>query len=405
MSDAATLLDRCDRLGRCSEEESRLTRRFATPALAEARELVAEWMHAAGMATTVDAVGNLMGRYEGLEPDAPALALGSHLDTVPDAGRYDGPLGILAGLATVERLVADGTRLPFAVEVVAFADEEGARFRTAYLGSGAFCGRFDPAWLALMDSEGVSVAEAIRTGGGDPDAIAACARPAGSLVGWVEAHIEQGPVLEDEGLPVGVVTAIAAQTRLCLDFMGQAGHAGTTPMALRHDALAAAAETVLAVEVVGRTTEGVVATVGTIAVEPGAGNVIPGRATLSIDVRHADDATRDAAVTAILAQAEVAAATRGVSLAGEAVQEHGGVAMSPALTEALAAAVAAQGLKVCRLVSGAGHDAVQLAQLTPVAMLFVRCAGGLSHNPAEAVAEADIAVCLDVLERLVRSLA
>ncbi len=311
---------------------------------------------------------------------------------------------MLAGLAVVERLHEAGQRLPFAVEVVAFADEEGARFTTAYLGSAAWCGAFDASWLELRDSDGVTVAEAIRAAGSDVGAIATAARPPERLIGYVEAHIEQGPLLEAEGLAVGVVSAIAGQTRARLTFTGQAGHAGTVPMALRRDVLAAAAETILAVEEIGRSRDGLVATVGMVAAEPGAGNVVPGRAVITVDVRHADDRVRETAVGEVRARADAAAAARGVALEWETLQEDGAVAMAPDLTGALEGAVAATGIPVRCLSSGAGHDAVIISRVAPVAMLFVRCAGGVSHNPAEAVAEEDVAVCLDVLERLLHRL-
>ena len=281
---AADVLARADELGAVSEEPDRLVRRFGTPALAQAADRVAGWMEEAGLTVRRDAVGNLVGRTGGA---GPALVLGSHLDTVPNAGRYDGPLGILVGLAVVERLSAGGARPAVPLEVAAFADEEGTRFGTAYLGSAAFAGSFDRAWLDLADDEGVTLGSAILEAGGDPEA--ATSSPVPSLAGYLEVHIEQGPVLEREGLPVGVVSAIAGQTRVRVVVRGEAGHAGTVPMAARRDALAAAAEVVLAVERAGRSTEGLVATVGALELSPNVGNVVPGGARLLLDVRHARD--------------------------------------------------------------------------------------------------------------------
>ncbi len=398
ISHASLALARCDELARWSEEAGRLTRRFATPALAAARATVAGWMHAAGMEVRRDNVGNLIGRYTGARPAAGTLLLGSHLDSVRDAGRYDGPLGILAALACVERLHAAGRRLPFAVEVAAFADEEGVRFGTAYLGSAALAGRFDPAWLDLRDEGGVTLAEAIRADGGDPAAIPADRHP-GGLLGYCEAHIEQGPVLEARGLPLGIVSAIAGQGRYALSFRGEAGHAGTVPMALRRDALCAAAEFVLAAEHLARERPGLVATVGQIAAEPGASNVIPGRATLSLDVRHHDDSAREAATGDLRAAAARIAAARGVALDWQVAQEHPATPCDPALTARLARAIEAAGYPVLALPSGAGHDAVMLAPIAPVAMLFIRCAGGISHNPAESVAAEDVAAAIEAMER------
>jgi allantoate deiminase len=395
---AADVLARCDALAACSEEQGRITRRFATPALGRARDLVAGWMREAGLDVRVDAVGNLIGRRGG---DGPALLLGSHLDSVRDAGRYDGPLGVLVALAVAERL---GGRAG-ALEVVAFADEEGLRYGTAYLGSAALAGRFEDAWLARRDGDGIALGDALRDWGGDPGAIGGLARAPATLRGYLEVHIEQGPVLEARDLPVGVVTAIAGQTRASVAFTGRAGHAGTTPMDQRRDALAAAAEWITAVETTARAQPGLVATVGEIAASPNASNVIPGAVTASVDVRHADDAMRGRAVDALRSAAAEAAERRGVGARWEPVQANHAVPCDPALTEALEASVTAQGLPVERLASGAGHDGVALAAVAPIAMLFVRCAGGVSHHPDEAVREDDVAVAIDVLGRAVTGLA
>jgi allantoate deiminase len=295
---AARVMARCDELAACSEQDGGITRRVATPALEAAMERVAGWMREAGMSVRRDALGTRIGRYEGARPDAPALLLGSHLDSVPDAGRYDGPLGVLAGVACVERLAATGLRLPFAVEVLAFADEEGVRFGAAYLGSRAHAGTFERAWLQLRDDDGTTLAEALAATGGDAGGVPAAARSDAPL-GYVELHIEQGPVLERAGLAVGVVTGICGQTRVLVEWRGASGHAGTVPMALRRDALAAAAELLLAAEALARGGDGLVATVGRLSVHPGAANVICGRAAMSLDVRHADDRTRRAAVAAL----------------------------------------------------------------------------------------------------------
>jgi allantoate deiminase len=392
---AAEVLARVAILGEISEEPDRLTRRFATPALVRAGDVVAGWMDAAGMTVRRDAVGNVIGR---LGEGAP-LVLGSHLDTVPNAGRYDGPLGVLAAIAVVER-VAAGAGQP-TLEVVAFADEEGARYGSAYLGSAAYAGLFEPRWLELADADGITVADAIRAAGGDPEGVVAAAPP--ELAGYVEVHIEQGPVLEREGIPVGLVSAIAGQTRASLRLVGEAGHAGTLPMDGRRDALAAAAEMVLAVERVGREESGLVATVGVLAVSPGASNVVPGEARLSLDVRHAADPTRRRAVVVLREATESIAARRRVGCEWTILQETDAVPMSRDLRARLAAAVEAEGHPLRELVSGAGHDAVALSAVCPVAMLFVRCAGGISHDPRESVTEEDVAAALDVLERFVRS--
>jgi allantoate deiminase len=410
MSDARTVLERCEVLARCSEEPGRLTRRFATPALEEARALVDGWMREAGLSTHRDPLGNLFGRrpgshVSGRRPGGAerSLMLGSHIDTVRDAGRYDGALGVLMGLACAERLRE--TDLPFALEVAAFVDEEGVRYGTGYLGSSVPAGRFDEGWLERVDACGTTLADAIRAWGGRPEAVAGARREPEELLGYVEVHIEQGPVLDARDLPVGVVTGIAGQTRARVTFTGRAGHAGTTPMEGRRDALAAAAEWIAAVEAAAHGHDGLVATVGEIAVEPGAPNVIPGRVAASLDVRHLEDAARERAVAALREHAAGIAAARGVQIAWDELQSTAAVPCSPELTEELAAAVTETGNEAPRLASGAGHDAAMMAAITPVAMLFVRCAGGVSHHPDESVRAEDVQVAIDVTTRFVKRLA
>lgn len=402
---ANSIMERLDQLATYSEEPDRLTRRVATPALEQAMQAVAAWMRAAGMDVRRDNVGNLIGRYAAATTDAPTLLLGSHLDSVRDAGKYDGPLGVMVALGCVERLAADGRRLPFALEVVAFADEEGLRFHTAYLGSAVVAGTFDPAWLALVDADGMSLGAALEAIGLEPAAVARDARSRADLLGYVEVHIEQGPVLEAQALPVGVVSGIAGQSRIAVRFDGMAGHAGTVPMALRQDALAGAAEFVLAVEALALKTPALVATVGQLAVTPGASNVIAGRAALSLDVRHAEDSVRAAAVERLQLEAERITRRRSLTLDWAPAQQNGSTLCDPRLTALLGDAVVAQGTAALALTSGAGHDGVMLARLCPIAMLFVRCAGGISHNPAEAVLTEDVAVALQVLSDFIGRLA
>lgn len=403
---AHSVLERAEELARCSEEPHRLTRPWATPAMRLANDMVAGWMRAAGMEVYEDNIGNLRGRYPARSSKEPSktLLLGSHLDSVRDAGKYDGPLGVLLALATIEQLHRAGVQLPYALELIAFADEEGLRFHTSYLGSSVIAGKFDPAWLQTTDADGVTMAEAIQSFGGDPAALVADRRKGDDLLGYCEVHIEQGPVLEQAQLPVGVVDAIAGQSRFTVRFHGQAGHAGTVPMDRRHDALCAAAEWLLTVERLARA-PGLVATVGQLTVEPGASNVIPGLTTLSLDVRHADDSIRQRACTRLQQAAETIGAARGITVDWQLVQANTAVPCSPQLTQLLARAVTAEGCTLRHLTSGAGHDGVALAGLTPIAMLFVRCQGGISHNPAEAVTHADVAVALAVLNRFLLLLA
>jgi allantoate deiminase len=405
---AEEVVARCRALAAISEEPGRLTRRFATRAMTRANALVGGWMAAAGLTVSGDAAGNLVGRRPGTDPDAGTLLLGSHLDTVRDAGAFDGPLGVACAIAALARLRDDGVALPYAVDVLGFSDEEGLRFGTAFLGSRAVAGTLHPDVLALTDDDGVTLGSALAAFGGDPDALAGRAgasRRGERLLGYCEVHMEQGPALEERGAPVGVVTAIAGATRAEVRFTGSAGHAGTVPMALRHDAACAVAELVLAVEAVARETDGLLATVGRLSARPGAPNVIPGAAVASIDVRHATDGVRLRAVEGLRARAEAIGAARGVGVEWQSLLDSSAVAVDPALTQRFTEAMAGAGLPDVRLPSGAGHDAVALADLCPIAMLFVRCAGGLSHHPDESVDAADVAVALDVLDRVLRSLA
>ena len=399
MEAAALLMQRIEILAAISEEPDMLVRRSLTPAMRHAQDLVADWFRRAGLEVREDALGNLIGRLEGADPACGTFLLGSHLDTVRDAGKYDGPIGVLTALAALERLHDEGRVLQFAVEVIAFTDEEGLRFQTSYLGSAAVAGVFRPEWLTATDPDGISVAEALRDYGGDPTAVADCARLPEDVRGYCEVHIEQGPVLEACGLPVGVVTGIAGQDRVNVTFQGTPGHAGTVPMALRRDALCAAAEWILAVEGLAWAPEGVVATVGQVAVHPGASNVIPGEVVLSLDLRHQDDAVRGRAEVDLRMEATAIAARRRVDVHWRPLQSSAAVPCAPVLVDALATAIEACGFTLCKLASGAGHDAVPLSKLTDVAMLFVRCTGGISHNPAESVTEADVETAIDVLYR------
>jgi allantoate deiminase len=396
------VIERCQYLALCTEEPGAITRPIATEAMRCAQELAGEWMREAGMAVRSDNTGNLRGRFAG--SGEATLLLGSHLDSVRNAGKYDGPLGVTVAIAAVQRLHDAGKRLPFAIEVLAFADEEGLRFGSTYLGSRAMAGTFDLADLDRTDAGGITMREALRSFGGDPASIDDDRWRGGPLLGYVEVHIEQGPVLEGRGLPVGVVTGIAGQNRYTLTFKGEAGHAGTVPMDRRRDALVAAAAFVQAVDDYARSQRGLVATVGQLTVRPGAANVVPGEVTLSLDVRHAEDADRLAASRHLLDLA-VAIARRGnIALTTTGISENPRVPCSPRLVATLARAVRDLGRPVVELASGAGHDAVAMSALTEVAMLFVRCKGGISHNPAESVTTDDVAVAIDVLSRFLELL-
>jgi len=411
-------MERIEALGRISEAPDRLTRTFGSPAMRRANDLVAQWMRQAGMSAREDAIGNLIGHYSGGSPQAAVggptsdrrreekvLLLGSHLDTVRDAGKFDGPLGVLLGIACVEHLKRNGLRLPFAIEVIGFADEEGVRYQSACLGSRAAAGTFDEADLCRKDADGVSMAEAIRRFGGQPARLSQARLDASRLLGYVEAHIEQGPVLGQKNLALGIVTAIAGQTRLKFTFAGQAGHAGTTPMRLRRDALCAAAEFILAVENHARKRSGLVATVGQLQVEPNASNVVPGAVTLTLDVRHQRDYVRQAAVERFRKVARRIGAVRGVKVSPQLVQQTASVPCSRRLSGLLEGAARGHQAEVVALPSGAGHDAAILAKITPVAMLFIRCKDGISHHPAESVKVQDVRVALAVMNDFLRRLA
>jgi allantoate deiminase len=388
----AVALARCDLMGAppYSEVAGQLVRRFLTPAHQAALTALRGWMIEAGMSVRMDAAANLIGRYEGATPNAPALLIGSHIDTVRNGGRYDGALGVMLGVDCVAALNKAGRRLSFAIEVIAFGDEEGSRFPASMTCSRAIAGVVDQGVLAMRDAEGVSLADAFADFGLPGTNLSAAAYPAGKAIAFLEAHIEQGPLLEAEGLALGVVTAIAAQKRLSVRLIGTAGHAGTTPMGLRRDPGPGAAEAILAVErICTGGMHGLVGTVGRIAAEPGAFNVIPGAVVFSLDVRAETAAARDAAVAAITTEIEGIADRRGIGLQIELMQELAESPCDPALTDFLADAVSDTGLTPRRLPSGAGHDAMVMSNLCPTAMLFIRCEGGVSHNPAEAVAEAD----------------
>ncbi len=396
MSAAARAMARADELAGCSERAGEITRRYGTPELVAARELLEAWMLEAGLRTRVDRAGNLIGTLGAGE--RPAVVIGSHFDTVVDAGRYDGNLGILLGIGCAEELA--GADPAHDLTVVAFCDEEGTRFPTAYFGSRAFLGAPLPDG-ALTDAEGATLAAGIDIAGN------AAAEPGSGLpanaVAYLEAHIEQGPVLEAEGHPLGIVTAITGGAKLTVTLTGTAGHAGTVPMGLRRDAFSAAAEIALAVERLARDDGEAVATVGEVAVAPGAANVIPGRAAISIDLRHPDDERRGRLLGRVREIVADVAARRDVEAAVDVVHDERSVVCDPALGERMRRAARSIGLDPPSLASGAGHDAVVLSDHVPVAMLFVRCAGGISHNPAESVTEDDVAAALAVLTAVVRS--
>lgn len=380
-------MEQCDELAAITDEPGRITRTFHSPAMQNANALVGKWMRRVGLEVWEDAAFNLFGRKICANKKASTLLLGSHLDTVRDAGKYDGPLGVLVALAALEKLQAEGIELPFHVEVVGFSDEEGVRYQTTYLGSRALAGRLNKKDLALIEEKGIEKAK----------------RNANEFLAYAEVHIEQGPVLESKDLAVGVVTAIASQSRFRLTFTGVAGHAGTIPMHLRRDALCAAAEFVSTVE--KRAANKTVATVGIMQVQPGASNVIPGRVDLSLDVRDQQDSRRVRVCAQLHKDAQNIATRRGLQLEWKLVQETTAVPCNKVLTKLMSQSVALHEREVIALPSGAGHDAAVMAGMCPITMLFVRCKGGISHNPAESVKTADVAKSIAVLSTFIELLA
>jgi allantoate deiminase len=398
------IVGRINELAQISETSEHLTRVFLTREHRAAADLILSWMRDAGMRAHLDAIGNVCGRYEGERPGLPCLMLGSHYDTVRDAGKWDGPLGLLTAISCVADLHKRARRLPFAIEVTGFADEEGVRFASTLLGSRAVAGTFDESVLGVKDSAGISLREALSQFGLDPDHIGAAARARSELLGYVELHIEQGPVLEGLNLPVGVVSAIAGATRLAASLTGMAGHAGTVPMPLRRDALAGAAECIVEIEEFCRTDQsGLVGTVGYIHAMPGATNVIPGQVSFTIDIRAPSDPHRKLAVADIVRRIENIARRRTLKLQLDVTHENRTVPCAPWLKGQVSEAIAGEGYRVFELPSGAGHDGMAMIDVADIAMVFVRCRGGISHHPDEHVDKADVDAGARVLLRLIEN--
>jgi len=396
------VIARCRKLASFSEGPGGTRRTFLSPPMRDCHREVSSWMKALGMTVSIDAVGNLRGFYSAASPAAPRLLVGSHLDTVPNAGAFDGILGVVLAVVLVESL--DGLKLPFGIEVIGFSEEEGVRFGIPFIGSRALVGRVDEQLFARRDANGISVRKAIQDFGLNPNDISKAAL-SDDVLGYIEFHIEQGPVLESLGRPLGVVEAIVGQNRLEFTFSGQANHAGTTPMNLRRDALAAAAEWIVAVENTARQTPGVAATVGFLEAKPGATNVIAGEVRATLDIRHASDRARTEALDELIRQAESIAARRGVTAKWRTLLAQLAVAMDPFLTEQIEHAVRKAACEPYRMASGAGHDAMILAEQIPAAMIFLRTPGGISHDPAESVHLDDVAKALECGHHVLTQLA
>ena len=404
-SDAAALvMARCEALGSLSQNPTCLDRRYLTEQHKLANQLTSGWMIEAGMTTWQDSVGNIWGRYTSAVPNAPRLIIGSHLDTVPNGGKYDGMLGVVAPVTLMAMFSGEGRQFPFHIDIVGFCDEEGTRFGTTLLGSRALTGKWQDEWRRLKDEDGISLEDAMKHFGLDFDAINSATIAQTDLLGYLELHIEQGPVLEQENLPVGVVNAIAGAKRFSLTVTGMAGHAGTVPMSMRHDALCASAEMILAVESISQQRPGVVATVGKIENAPNGVNVISGRCQFSLDIRSEEDPLRDAALAEILQKINDIAVLRNVELKIEQTHSAPAVHCDSALQNTLLKGVTEAGIVPKVLASGAGHDAMAMAEICPVAMLFTRCKGGISHHPAESITTDDVAASLAIMHHSLRTL-
>jgi allantoate deiminase len=414
------LIARINDLASVSEDEHGITRLFGTAAAMEAGNKVVHWMREAGLRSRIDAIGNIRGIWHAEDENARTLVIASHIDTVRNAGRWDGPLGVLLGLDLLENIIASKKKLPFHIELIAFSDEEGVRFHTTYLGSKVVAGRFEPALLARKDEEGIALEEVIRLIGGDPAALEQEAIAPDRWLGYFEVHIEQGPILYEKNIPVALVKAIAGQIRAEVVFSGMAGHAGTVPMGMRKDALCAAAEFVLAVEALaadgltaGRglaageeRTAGrkLVATVGKLRIKDAASNVIPGEVVCSLDLRSADQQALTSAYEEIGKMCAAIGRQRGVGVMLQLSQSSLPVACDEEMGAVLARSIESAGYEALSLVSGAGHDGVAISAVAPVAMLFVRCFKGISHHPLENVEAKDIGAAIAICDNFIHQL-
>jgi len=399
------LAARIEALAQFSSEPDALTRLTLTQEHRKAADLVASWMTQAGMSVHIDALATVVGRYEGSDPAGKTLLLGSHIDTVRNAGKYDGNFGVIAAIAVVDRLKREGIKLPFAIEVLAFGDEEGVRYPSTLTGSRAIAGTFEQTALDDKDADGVSRREALLRFGADPDDAPRQVREPTRVLAYVELHIEQGPVLEAQGFPAGIVTAINGATRGTITVTGRSGHSGTQPMNMRSDALTAAAEMILAIERIGRDTPGLVATVGRIETPRGAVNIVPGVVEMSLDVRSPSDSERVGAVQRIETGIADIAARRGVTAKFVQSYEMPAAPCDPWLMDTLEQSFRHLGFTPYRLASGAGHDAMSFRGRIPIAMIFARCKAGISHNPAEYASPGDMEAATAVLNDFIRTLA
>ncbi|UFH52428.1 allantoate amidohydrolase [Spirosoma sp. KNUC1025] len=401
---AETILNRINELASISEDAVSVTRTFGTDAFRQGSQLVQYWMQDAGLQTRVDAIGNVRGRLVSPDSRAKTFVIASHIDTVVNAGKFDGPLGVIMGIDLVEQLIRSKTPLPFHIELIAFSDEEGVRFHTTYLGSKVVAGSFDTTLLDKKDASGITLREVIQTMGGDVDQLKTDAILPDDWLGYFEIHIEQGPVLYERNVPVAVVTAIAGQKRVEITFAGMAGHAGTVPMDMRQDALCAAAEFILQVERLAANEANLVATVGKLNVMNAASNVIPGKVVCSLDVRSNQEMILASAYQELHQRCADIGQKRAVDVDWNLIQETSPVSCDPTLNQFIEQAIKENGFEVVRLMSGAGHDGVPISLVSPIAMIFVRCYKGISHNPLENTELSDVAATLQVADTFLKRL-
>ncbi|MCA1729619.1 MAG: Zn-dependent hydrolase [Actinobacteria bacterium] len=406
MIDADRLWSRLSEVAEIGRSEGGgVTRLSFTEEERAAKDLVASYMREAGLEVREDAAGNLIGRRAGRDEEAPVVLAGSHVDSVRDGGDFDGPLGVLAAVEALQTMNERGIQTERPLEVVAFTDEEGARFSFAMIGSRATAGALVPEDLNNEDREGVSIAEAMRASGLDPGRIGEAARPVGSVHAYVELHIEQGTILESRNLSVGVVTGIAGPVWLRFTLTGEAAHAGTTPMGLRRDALAAAAIVISRIEREAGRTGTSVGTVGQLDLEPGGINIVPGRVSFSLDLRDIDESIRNDVEALIMHEAALLCEQRGIERETKTLQRLPPAPCSDLVRNAAREACEALDLEPFELASGAGHDGMRLTELCPIGMIFVRSSDGVSHNPAEYSSKKDCAAGADVLYRTLLKLA
>ena len=396
---AQLVYDRCEALSLFSQSKKYMDRRYLSREHHQTNQKVAEWMEQAGMHSWHDEAGNIWGRYECADPEASTLILGSHLDTVPNGGKYDGILGVVTPISIIQHCHENNIQFPFHIDIVGFGDEEGTRYSTTLLGSRAVTGNWQEHWATLTDDENITLTEAMQQFKLNIEHVYSASRANDKILGFFEVHIEQGPVLEAEGLPVGIVTSIAGAKRFMIKVTGTAGHSGTVPMTMRQDAMVACAKMVVSIEQIAKD-YGVVATVGRLNVQPGAVNVIPGDVEFSLDIRSESDDKRDLALAQIQQSLYDIAKNSNVAIEWHQIHAAQSVACATKFQSLLQEAIIQADIKPVSLFSGAGHDAMEMANICPIGMLFTRCAGGISHHPDESITVEDVASTLQVLYNL-----